>query len=139
MLHIRTSLDIKFQLKLTILIFLDQKYVKKVLPVENRKSKHQHWILHIQISLCTKFQLKMPILIFWIKFAQTSYFRLKTEKVNINIEFWIFESVLVPNFSLDCQFWIFARKLPNKYPVYTFDIHQTIYDALPSGATELIL
>ena len=53
---------------------------KKLFPVENRKSKHHHWILLIQISPCTKFLLKMTILIFWTKFTQKGCFRSKTEK-----------------------------------------------------------
>ena len=50
-------------------------------------------MLHIQISFGTKFQLKLTILIFCTKFIQKGYFRSKTEKVNITIEFSIFELV----------------------------------------------
>ena len=39
----------------------------------------------------TNFQLNLTILSFWTKFTQKKYFRLKTEDVNITIEFWIFE------------------------------------------------
>ena len=55
----------KFQLKFTILIFLDQVCPKGVIPVKNPKSEHHHWILHIRISLGTKFQIKLTILIFF--------------------------------------------------------------------------
>ena len=36
------------------------------------------------------------------------------EKVDINIEFCIFELVKVPNFSLNWKFWGFGLNLPNK-------------------------
>ena len=47
------------------------------------------WDFLIVIGI--KFQLNLPILIFWIKFARKEYFRSRTEKVNITIEFCIFE------------------------------------------------
>ena len=97
---------------------------------ENRKSEHHHWIFHIRVNLDAKCQLKLTILIFWIKFAQKRYFQSKrknwtlplnfayfwskTEKVNITIEFCIFELVGVPNFTLNKQFWILASNLPEK-------------------------
>ena len=40
--------------------------------------------------------------------------RSKTEKVNITIKFYIFEIFLVPNFSLNWQFWIFGQNQPKK-------------------------
>ena len=64
-----------------------------------------------QISLWT-------ILNFWTKFAQERYLWSKTEKVNIIIEFRLFKLVLVPNFSLNWQFWFFGPNLPKKiFPV----------------------
>ena len=63
-LYIRISLSTKFQLKLTVLLFLDQICPKKVFPSQNRKSEHHNWILHVRISRGTKFQLKLAILIF---------------------------------------------------------------------------
>ena len=48
-----------------------------------------------RISLVTKFQLKLPIFMFWTKFIQKGYFRLKTEKVNMTIEFCILKLVTV--------------------------------------------
>ena len=60
-----------------------------------------------QISLLT-------ILSFWTKFAQEKYLWSKTEKVHIIIEFRIFKLVLVPNFSLNWQFWFFWPDLPKK-------------------------
>ena len=76
-----------------------------VFPVKNGKSGHYHLILHIQIKLDDIFQLKLTILIFWTKFIQERYFRFKTEKMNITIEFCIFELIKVKNFSLNWQFW----------------------------------
>ena len=70
------------------------------LQIENYKSEHHHRILHIRISLGTKLQLKLIISSFWTKFAQKRYFHSKTGKVNITIEFCIFDLVYVPSFSL---------------------------------------
>ena len=64
---------------------------KKRLPVPNILSE----------IVGTKFQLKLKILILLTKFAQKRYFWSKTEKVNITIEFCIFELVWIPNLSLD--------------------------------------
>ena len=61
--------------------------------IEKENSNHRHWILHIRISLGIMFDLKPTILIFWTKFVRSEYFRSKTEKVNITIEFCIFELV----------------------------------------------
>ena len=49
------------------------------------------------------------ILNFEIKFAQKGYFLSKTEKVNIAIEFYIFELVYVQNFSLKLVSAIFLK------------------------------
>ena len=73
--------------------FLDQISPKRVFPIKNRKSEHDHLILHAQISVGSKFQLKLIILIFWTKFAQKGYFHSKTKKMNITIEFCMFELV----------------------------------------------
>ena len=100
---IRISLGTKFQLKLTIFVFWTKFVPKKVFLIENRQSEHHHWLLHIQTSIGTKVQLKVTILIFWAKFTQKGCFWSKTEKVNITIEFCIFELVGVPSFSLDEQ------------------------------------
>ena len=48
---------------------------------------------NIQFIVSAKFQLKITILIFLTKFAQKRYFRSKTEKVSITIEFYIFKLV----------------------------------------------
>ena len=92
--------------------FLDEICQKRVLPVKNRTSEHQHWILHIWIRLSTKFQLKLTILIFWTNLTQERYFRSKTEKVNMIFEFCIFELLKVPNFSLNWQFHFLDQICP---------------------------
>ena len=51
---------------------------------------------------------------FWTKFAQERYLWSKPEKLNIIIEFHLFKLVLVPNFSLNWQFWFFWPDLPKK-------------------------
>ena len=56
------------------------------------------------MTLGTKFQLKVAIFIFSTKFVQKEYFWSKTEKVNITIEFYIFELILELNFTLNNQF-----------------------------------
>ena len=60
-----------------------------------------------QISLWT-------ILNFRTKFAEERYLWSKTEKFNIIIEFCLFKLVLVPNFSLNWQFWFFWPDLSKK-------------------------
>ena len=57
---------------------------------------------------------RWAILNFWTKFTQQRYLCSKTEKVDIIIEFCIFKLVLVPNFSLNWQFWFFWPDLPKK-------------------------
>ena len=104
-LHVWSSLGTKFQQKLTILIL----WTKFAL-----KGKWKKGILLIQISLGAKFQLKLTVLIFWTKFAQKGYFQSKTQKMNITIEFYIFELVLVPTFTLNNQLWILGPNLPKK-------------------------
>ena len=83
----------KFSLKLSTLTFWSKFSQKRALPAKIEKSEQHHWIQHIRISLDTKFQLQLIILTFWTKFAQKGYFRSKTEKVNITIEFCMFELV----------------------------------------------
>ena len=78
-LHIQISLVRNFSSNWQFLFF-GPNLPKKVFPVKNRKSEHNHGILHIWISLGTKFQLKLIILSFWTKFTQKRYFQLKTEQ-----------------------------------------------------------
>ena len=105
---------------------------KSIIPIKNRKSEHHYWILHIRFSLGTKFQLQLIISTFWTKFVQKAYsrsksellkliilifwtkfspkgnFRSKTEKVNITIEFCIFD------FHLQLTVLIFCTKVAQK-------------------------
>ena len=85
-----------------------------VFPLKNKKNEQHHWILRIWIIVATKFQLQLIILSFWTKFAQKGYFYSKTRKMNITIEFCMFQLVLVRNFSLKWQFWCFLLNLPIK-------------------------
>ena len=50
----------------------------------------------------------------FIFFYQKGCFWYKTEKVNITIEFCIFELIQVANFSLNWQFWFVGPNLPKK-------------------------
>ena len=59
------SLDTKFQLKLTILIFWTKFTHGVFLEKKNRKSEHQHWNLNIQINLDIELQFKLTILFFF--------------------------------------------------------------------------
>ena len=69
-----------------------------IILVRNRKSEHDHWIVHIRISIGSKLQLKLTKNFFWTRFTQKRYFWSKTEKVNIIIEFCIFEFFWLSNF-----------------------------------------
>ena len=79
--------------------FRTQKKKKK----EKEKENH-HQILHIQINLDSKFQLQQTISIFGENFQKRKSFSSRTEKMNMTIEFFIFELVYVPIFSLNCNF-----------------------------------
>ena len=48
------------------------------------------------------------------QFVQKRYFRFKTTKVNTTIEFYIFELVWVPTFTLSKQYLIFCTKFTRK-------------------------
>ena len=71
-----------------------QIYPKRVILIENRKSKHYHWVLHIRISLGTKFQSKFTVLIFWTKFAQNGYFQPETERLYFSVHPWLLLTIL---------------------------------------------
>ena len=85
-----------------------------IFSLKHKINRHHHWILHIWVSLCIKFHFEQIILNFCTKFAQERYLWSKTEKLNIIIEFRLFKLVLVPNFSLNWQFWFFWPDLPKK-------------------------
>ena len=87
---------------------------KRVFLQKKRKIKHYHWILNILINLCIKFQIKLTIFTFCIKFYPKRLFLVENRKVNIDIEFCIFKSVQVLNFTLTKQFWILGTNLLKK-------------------------
>ena len=74
--------------------------------IENDNREHCHWVLHIslRISLSIKFHLKLRILTVCNKFARKRYFRSKTKKMNIAIEFCIFHLVWTSSFILSDNF-----------------------------------
>ena len=74
---------------------------------QNKKIEHHHWILHIRISLGTNFSLNWQFYFFGTNLPKKGVSGPKQKKVNITIEFCIFELVYVPNFSLNWQFWFF--------------------------------
>ena len=100
-LHIRIRLDSKFQPKLTILIFLDQIFPRRLFPVWNRKSEHHHWILHIWISLSAKFLVKVSKTLHWLH--KKNYFDQKSE----NLLPW----KILPFSRLCTNVWLKIRKL----------------------------
>ena len=112
-LHIGTSLSIKFYLKLIILNFWAKKsisgqkwkkWTRSLSSAYSNQSRCQMlasadnfdiWdkictkriFLHIRIRLDTKFSLKLTILIFWTKFTQKKHFQLKTKKWTPSLNF----------------------------------------------------
>ena len=90
---------------------------KKVFPIKNWKSEHNHWIPHIQISLGTKFPLKLTILIFWTRFSQKGFSGLKQKKLTPHI-FHIILHIqinLVQNFSSNWEFDFLDQICPKRY------------------------
>ena len=96
----------KLQLKLTILI-LWTKFTQIWYLVKVGKKWTTNEFCIFQIS---RYQTSAST----IKFAQKGYFQSKTEKVNSTTKFCIFKLVLVPNFSLNWQFWLSGLNLPKK-------------------------
>ena len=85
-MHIRISLGIKFQLKLTILISFGPNFKKNGYFQSNlEKMNKSIEFFHVRLCLRTKFHLKLTTLIFWTKFAQKEYFQSKTKKLNNTI------------------------------------------------------
>ena len=56
-----------------------------------KKGESHQRIFHIQKSLGSKCQLQQTILIFGNTFLKKGYFQSKTKKMNIPIEFFVFE------------------------------------------------
>ena len=72
---------------------------KRVFP--NKTKKNYHQILYIQINLDSKYQLQHSILMFGANFQKKYTSGQKQKKMNITIEFFIFELFYVPIFSLN--------------------------------------
>ena len=139
-LHIQISPSTNFQLKLIIEILWTKFAQVGVAIFSLKHNRHHHWILHIRISLYIKFHFQQTILNFWNKFAQERYLWSKTEKLNIIIEFRLFKLVLVPNFSLNWQFWFFWLHLPKglfwskrEKVNTTYFLHNSAYSNLSSA------
>ena len=110
-LLIRIRQGTRFQLKLCGTKFSQ----KRVFPVENGKRKHHHLVLHIPISIGTNISsLNWQFCFFESNLLKKCISWVKSKKVNISTEFCILELVYVPNFSLNCQFWILGATLPKK-------------------------
>ena len=103
-------------------VFSDQIFPEWVFSVQSRNSGNYHRIQDIRISLDSKFHLKQTILSFWTKFAQTGYSQNKLEKVNITIEFSIFELFQMPNFNLRRQL-LFGQIYPKRVEKILFIVN----------------
>ena len=70
--HIQITLGTKFQLRLTILIFLTRFAQKRFFLSKAEKGNTTHFLHNSAYSnwFSVKFQLKLTILIFWTKFFQ---------------------------------------------------------------------
>ena len=62
------------------MILSKQIFLKRILPIENKRNEHHYWVLYIGVNLSTKFQLKLGILIFWTKFVPESVFTIRNGK-----------------------------------------------------------
>ena len=90
-MDIEISVATKLRLKLTLLNF----WIKLTQKGHflTKKNENYHRILHIQINLDSKFQLQQTILIFGTNFQKKYTSGRKHKKMNITIEFFIFELV----------------------------------------------
>ena len=86
----------KFRIKLTLLNFWMKLTQNGYFGTKKKENENYHRILYIQINLDSNFQLKQTTLIFG-----TNLLWLKTKKMNITIEFFRFEKVSAPIFSLN--------------------------------------
>ena len=68
--------------------------------------------MHIQVSLCIKFLFEQ--LEFLDQICPGKIFIAKIKKVNMVIEFRLFNLALAPNFRLNWQLWFFWTDLPKK-------------------------
>ena len=105
-LHIWICQGTKFQLKLTVVIFWT-KFTQKeyLLKIGKKWTTYEFCIFQISRHQTSASR---------IKFVPKWYFQSKTENVNSTTQFCIFKLVLVPNFSLNWQFWFSGPNLPKK-------------------------
>ena len=106
-LYIRISLITKFQLKQEVLIFCNKFTQKGYFRFQTEKNNYHQWIQYIWISLVTNFHLKQQFSIFGPNLPKRIFHSI-TGKLNITIEFIIFELIQVHDFILKRQFW-FSR------------------------------
>ena len=110
---------------------------KKVFPVKNWKSEHNHWIPHIQISFGTKFPIKLTILIFGPDLPKKGSSGLKQKKLTTHIFHIILhiQISLVQNFSSNWQFDFSDQIFPKRYfqskaEKVNFSIFDLVYNHL---------
>ena len=102
----------KFQVKLTILIFWTKLTEKGYFHNKKEENENHLWVLYIWITLGSKFWFQQ---IFLNRFPQKMILPVKNrKKMNVTIEFFIFDLVSVPNFRLNWKFWFFELPLPEK-------------------------
>ena len=104
-LRIWISQGTKFHLKLTIFIFWTKFTQRNLVKIGKKWTSYEFYIFQI-----SRYQTSASR----IKFAPKGYFQSKTEKVNSTTKFCIFKLVLLPNFSLNWQFWFSGPNLPKK-------------------------
>ena len=91
-MHIRISVNTKFQLKLTNLIF-PTKIAQTRISGLKQKKKTTKKIRKKAPWNSAEFYFKLRISIFWTTFAQKGYSQSKADKMNTTIEICIFELV----------------------------------------------
>ena len=135
-LHIRISLNTKFQLKVTILLFWT-KFAQKVHFLCKTEKVTTDFCI-FALVLVPNFPLNWQFWFFGLIFFQKAYFwstgKLKkwrrplnfeplnqkqvlpgkSRKKEMTIELYIFQLVLVPSFNLNRQFWFFGPNLSKK-------------------------
>ena len=90
---------------------LDEICQKRVFPVDNGKSEHHGCILHIPITLAPYFTFLSQFWIFGPNSPKKGIFGQKREKVNMIIEFYIFDLVLGTKFHFKQRILNFGVKI----------------------------
>ena len=112
-LHIQIGLGTKFQLKLTILVFLSKFAEKEYFQSKSEKMNTTIKFCILKSVYILNFSLGWQFHFFWPNLPN-KVFPVKTWKLNYTIEFCTSELVLVPNFSLNWQCRFFGPNLPKK-------------------------